>query len=357
MPQPAHRGPLGSFVVVGLSTFLLGGCVWLYADLRAFDPITASAVVSSVGIWATFGWMPSLAVAGALSGAEVMLGRHPPIQRRYGSLLGVASLVLLGLWLVGMDVSFGIDDLGIDPAGISKQIRREGEAIGPGGVGEFINGYVAPRSQYVALKTLEKRRSGLREGGQWVPADLAAMEAASVKNLDSDHRWLRELSRETLIWARLERLEPGGVAELMSEKLVPDEDLAAWLVDWERPGRPPVEGRMNAADHAAVQAWAATHLPDGQAALKWSIEQMGPGAVHSLFSQPLPPAVIDTILRSWCTTEGWSPLQAHQKRSAADRAAVNLAIATLGRAGDPLLRRQADVYRKWVAKYSPKGAR
>ncbi len=353
MSKPAHHGPLRSSIVIGIASFFLGGAAWLYADLRAFDPITPLTVVSSALIWLTFGWMPSLAMGGGLAGLEVLLGRQRQSKKRYGWLLMGASLGLLALWLAGMDVSISRDDFRIDPSMYSKEIRREGEALGPGGVGPYVEGYQAPRSQYVALKTLEGRRDDLREGERWVPSDLDAVEAAARENLQSDHQWLRELSRETLIWARLERLEPGGVARFMAEGVVPGGEVAEWLVDWERPGRPAVETRMNAADHQAVQRWAANSLPDGRRALEWSMEQMGPGAVESVFSQPLKPAAIDELLRGWCSTEGWSPLGADGKMSAADHAAVQLALDRLSRADDPLLHRQAEVYRSWIAAHRP----
>jgi hypothetical protein len=91
MPSSAHRAPLGSFVVMGVATFVLGGAVWMVTDLRAFDPISAGTVLGSAILWVMLGWMPSLAMGGLFIGTEILLGRHRGVRRRIGGVLTIAS--------------------------------------------------------------------------------------------------------------------------------------------------------------------------------------------------------------------------------------------------------------------------
>ncbi len=356
----AHRanpGPLRFFFRYALAAFVVMGALWIFTDLRQFEPITALVAIESLAIWCSLGWIPAMCIGALAAGWQVVLGRHAQARRIYGVVLMLAAVVTGVLWTQGMEISMEVETIRVDTAMYSRGIREAGEATEPGGVGVYLEQYFASRSRFVALRTLRERRSELRVGERWPQEDLDALDVASLAGLNSTHKPLRSLALDTLIWVRLEGLKAGGFEAVLHAEEIPPSVLMEWLTDWEKPGRPRLEERLSPEDHAALQDWAAARLPDGLPALRWSLEQGGQGAVGAFLSRERTDAHLAEVLRSWCTTEGWSPLLDHPGPSAADFAALSAALDKLLQADDPVLRREADVLRGWVDTRIPKWKR
>jgi hypothetical protein len=331
-----------------MATFFVGGALWVWADLRQFEPLTAFVAMESLFMWAALGWIPCLGVGGLFAGFEVLLGRHRGARKRYGGILVAVALGLTAMWARSIEVPVDVRSIRIDTAMYAKSIVRAGEAAEPGEVGAYLEEYYAPRSMYVALKTLERRRESLRAGESWKDEDLAAVEVAAQEALKSSHRPLRALALETLIWAKLEGLAPGEMDGLLQAEEIPPSTVIDWLTDWEKPGRPALEGRLNSEDLADVEDWSAGQMPAGLPALRWALEQSGEGAVASFLARERPDRDTAEVMRAWCTTEGWSPLLEESGPTAADRVALDAALARLAQAEDPIVRREAVVHQEWV---------
>ena|GEM_PF-5685931 len=344
------RSLLRSFVRTSLATFLVGGVAWVWTDLRQFDPLTAFEAVESLAIWFALGWIPSLGVGGLVGGWEVFLGRHPRARKIYGLVLMVVASVMTIMWVRSMEIPLDTKSISVDTAMYAHSIRKDGEAVEPSGVGEYLDKYYAPRSRYVALRTLKQRRVALRTGGQWSAEDLAVLEQVAEDALKSNHKPLRGLALDTLIWAKLEGVVPGQMADLLRHPDIPPAELSEWLTDWEKPGRPPLEERLSEEDLAVIQDWAAARLPAGLPALRWALEQGGEGAAAAFLARDHSDAALAEVMRSWCTTEGWSPLLNESGPSPDDRAALDAALHRLSKSEDPIFRREAVIHQEWVGR-------
>ena len=346
-PQPSLPRQFFRF---GLATFFVGGALWVWADLRQFEPITTFVAVESLVLWCTLGWMPSIGVGGLAVGLRVVQGGVPQANRRYGAVLLAAALALIGFWIQGMEIPVDIKSVRVDTAMYARSIRKAGQGTEPGEVSAYLETYFAPRSRYVALKTLRDRRDELRLEKRWSQEDLDAVEVTALESLQSSHRPLRELARETLVWATLEGMRPGQMAEVLDRTQVPPAEMISWLTDWEKPGRPRLEGQLTQADYSAVQDWASTQLPAGLPALRWALEQSGEGAVGAFLEREHTDANLSEVLRSWCTTEGWSPLLEKPGPSAQERATLDKTLERLTTSTDPVIRREAAMHQEWVAR-------
>ena len=124
-----------------------------------------------------------------------------------GLLLGV------GILLSGCgDVSASIGGTGFKAR--AKAARIEAEQLRHGQVGGFLHDNADDRIRFIAYKMLEQHRVRLRSGTeQWNPLDLVAIEEQSQRDMMSSYAPLAKAARAQYIWARLESLEPGELAE------------------------------------------------------------------------------------------------------------------------------------------------
>jgi hypothetical protein len=255
----------------------------------------------------------------------------------------------LSLGLSGCgDVSAAIGGQGFKAK--AKAARIEGEQLRPGQVGGFLQENADDRIRFIAYKVLEQHRVRLRSGtDQWSPLDLVSMEEETMRDMDSSYAPLAKAARAQYIWTRLEGMEPGELAGLIRSEY--NLELIAWIVDWEREGRPHIEGRLNRKDLEAVQTYAMARLPSARYLLRWSFEQdRRPGQVAGFLSRDWTDQQLVEILRMWCTSEGWSPLARGKQLEASEQQAVDATIARLEQSRDPLVRREAVRWKSWMVK-------
>jgi len=235
----------------------------------------------------------------------------------------------------------------------AKAIRLEGEQLRPGDVGTFLRENSDEKLRFLAYKVLEQHRVRLRSGNtQWSPLDLVAMEEEAHRDMDSSYGPLSNVARQHYIWARLEALEPGELAGLIKSEYTLD--VVTWIMDWEKPGRPQIEGRLNRKDYEAVQMYSMARLPSSRYLLRWSLEQdHRPGQVAGFLSEDWSDQQLVEILRMWCTSEGWSPLVHADTMRPSDREAVRATLSRLEQSRDPLVRREASKWRSWVVRRAP----
>ena len=215
-------------------------------------------------------------------------------------------------------------------------------------MGSFLDTHSDERIRTVVYRVLVEQRERIRAGSSsWTALDLVAITEQSKRDVLSKNQALSKVARQQYVWSRLEGISPGELATLIDGPFT--EEIVDWIVDWNRPGRPIIEGRLNQADHEAVQAWAAQHLPSSRYLLRWSLLQdQRPGQIAGFLSRGWSDQQLVEILRMWCTSEGWSPLAHAEKLLKTDKAAVEASLTRLDRSKDPLVRREASKWRQWL---------
>lgn len=289
---------------------------------------------------------------------EVIHLRGPMNQRRSIVSIQARAMIVLGFGLIMSgcgDVAASIGGQGFKAQ--AKAARIDGEQLRPGQVGGYLEANSGDKIRFIAYKVLEQHRVRLRSGGhQWNPLDLVAMVEETHRDMDSGYAPLAKAARSHYIWARLEGAEPGELAVLIRSDYALD--IVPWIVDWEQGGRPHIEGRLNREDFEAVQTYAMARLPSARYLLRWSLEQdRRPGQVAGFLSRDWSDQQRVEILRMWCTSEGWSPLAKSKSLKSSEREAVRATLTRLEQSRDPLVRREASKWMRWIAKRDPGLAR
>jgi hypothetical protein len=232
----------------------------------------------------------------------------------------------------------------------ASEVHVEGAQLRPGQVGSFLHDIASERVRFIAYRVLEQHRVRLRSDGErWNPLDLVALEEESRRDMESGHAPLAKAARAQYIWARLEGLEPGELSDMVGGPYTLE--TIAWILDWQRDGRPQLESRLNAKDHAAVRAYAMARLPSSRYLLRWSLEQdTRPGHIAGFLSRDWTDQQRVEILRMWCTSEGWSPLAEPKTLELSELQAVRATLTRLQQSRDPLVRREAAEWGAWLRK-------
>lgn len=231
----------------------------------------------------------------------------------------------------------------------AKQIRNEIKVIRPGELGPFLDDVEDEKLRYVVYRSLEAQRARLRAGQErWMALDIVSLLETSQRDINADYQPLRAVAQNHQMWAKLEGLEPGQIAALLDGPHA--ENVVAWIQDFQREGRPLVEGRLNRHDFAALQRYAMDRLPDTRSLLRYTFEQdQRPGQIAGFLGRDWSDKQLTEIMRMWCNSEGWTPLAHAGDLTARERHAVNVALGKLERAGDPLTRREAKRWGGWFS--------
>ena len=229
----------------------------------------------------------------------------------------------------------------------AKQIRNEIKVIRPGELGPFLDGVEDEKLRYVVYRSLEAQRERLRAGQErWMALDVVALTETSLRDINADYQPLRAVAQNHQIWAKLEGLEPGQVSALLDGPHA--ESVVTWIQDFQRAGRPLVEGRMNRHDFAALQRYAMDRLPDTRSLLRYTFEQdQRPGQIAGFLGRDWSDAQLTEIMRMWCNAEGWTPLAHAGDLTARERHSVKVALSKLEKSDDPLTRREAKRWGSW----------
>ena len=229
----------------------------------------------------------------------------------------------------------------------AKHVRNEVKVLRPGELGGLLESLQDEKLRYVAYRSIEAQRDRLRSGrDQWVSLDTYALLETAKRDFQADYQPLRAVAKAHYVWARLESMEPGQIAALMDG---PHADtVVAWVADFQRKGRPHIEGKLDRYDLAALQDYAMARLPDTRALLRFTFEQDNrPGHVAGFLGQDWSEEQLTEIMRLWCSAEGWSPLAHGRDLSARERSAVRVTLKKLEQSRDPLVRREAARWTKW----------
>lgn len=229
----------------------------------------------------------------------------------------------------------------------AKQIRNEVKIMRPGELGTMLDGLDDEKLRYVAYRAVEAQRERLRAGrDQWASLDTYALLETAKLDMNADYQPLRGVAKAHYVWARLESMEPGLVATMMDG---PHADaVVGWVADFQRQGRPLMEGRLDRYDLAALQKYAMARLPETRSLLRFTFEQdQRPGQVAGFLSRDWSEEQLTEIMRLWCSAEGWSPLAHGGDLTARERNAVHATLERLKQAKDPLLRREATRWKTW----------
>ena len=260
-----------------------------------------------------------------------------------------AILLVFGMLLSGcFDVSAGSPAKNFKIK--AKQVRNEIKVIRPGELGPFFEKYPDEKLRYVAYRSLEAQRERLRAGRtSWTALDIVALVEMSKRDMQAEYQPLRAVAKDHLVWARLEGMEPGQVVAMMDGPH--SKSVVKWISNFNAPGRPNLEGRLNRHDFMALQRYAMQGLPSTRGLLRWTFEQdQRPGQVAGFLGRDWTETQLKEIMRMWCNAEGWSPLAHSGELSARERHAVNVAFERLAKSKDPLTRREAKRWQEWFQK-------
>ena len=229
----------------------------------------------------------------------------------------------------------------------AKQVRNEVKVMRPGELGPMLDGLDDEKLRYVAYRSIESQRERLRAGrDQWASLDTFALLETAKMDMNADYQPLRGVAKAHYIWASLESMEPGLVARMMDG---PHADaVVGWFADFQRQGRPLMEGRLDRHDLAALQKYAMARLPETRSLLRFTFEQdQRPGQVAGFLSRDWSEKQLTEIMRLWCSAEGWSPLAYGGDLTARERNAVQVTLGRLQQSTDPLVRREATRWNAW----------
>jgi hypothetical protein len=235
----------------------------------------------------------------------------------------------------------------------SKKVRNEVKVLRPGELGPALEGYDDEKLRYVAYRSLEAQRDRLRSGrNSWTPIDIVALTETTRRDQQATYEPLRAVALEHHIWSLLEGLEPGKMVELMDG---PHADVvASWIQNFQRPGRPNIEGRLNRHDFAALQRHAMENMPDTRGLLRWTFEQdQRPGQIAGFLGRNWTDEQLVEIMRMWCNSEGWTPLAHAGDLTPRERNAVKVVLERLKKNQDPLVRREAARWKDWFTARLP----
>ena len=237
----------------------------------------------------------------------------------------------------------------------ARQVRNEIKVIRPGELGHFLEQSEDEKLRYVVYRSLEAQRERLRNGGDsWSPLDLVALTETSKRDMaGATYQPLRAVAKNHYIWAKLEGMEPGQIAELLDGSYA--DEIVAWVEDYKAQGRPNIEGKLNRHDYAALQRHALSQAPVSRGLLRWTFEQdRRPGQVAGFLGRDWSEAQIKEIMRVWCSSEGWTPLAYAGQLSPRERNAVKVAFERLDKSQDPLTRRESKRWAEWFSRRSQK---
>jgi hypothetical protein len=235
----------------------------------------------------------------------------------------------------------------------SKKVRNEVKVLRPGELGPALEGYDDEKLRYVAYRSLEAQRERLRSGRKaWAPIDIVALTETTRRDQQASYEPLRAVALEHHRWSLLEGLEPGKMVELMDG---PHADVvASWIQNFQRPGRPNIEGRLNRHDFAALQRYAMENMPDTRGLLRWTFEQdQRPGQIAGFLGRNWTDEQLVEIMRMWCSSEGWTPLAHAGELTPRERNAVKVVLERLKKNQDPLVRREAARWKDWFTARLP----
>jgi len=229
----------------------------------------------------------------------------------------------------------------------AKQVRNEVKVMRPGELGTMLDGLDDEKLRYVAYRSIESQRERLRAGrDQWASLDTYALLETAKMDMNADYQPLRGVAKAHFVWASLESMETGLVASMMDGPHA--EAVVSWIADFQRQGRPLVEGRLGRHDLAALQKYAMSRLPETRSLLRFTFEQdQRPGQVAGFLSRDWSEQQLTEIMRLWCSAEGWSPLAHGGDLTARERNAVQVTLGRLKRSSDPLVRREATRWNTW----------
>jgi len=229
----------------------------------------------------------------------------------------------------------------------AKQVRNEVKVIRPGELGPMLDGLDDEKLRYVAYRSIEAQRERLRAGrDQWASLDTFALLETAKMDMNADYQPLRAVAKAHYVWARLESMEPGLVSQMMDGPHA--EAVVGWVADFQREGRPFMEGRLDRHDLSALQKYAMARLPETRSLLRFTFEQdQRPGQVAGFLSRDWSEKQLTEIMRLWCSAEGWSPLAHGGDLTARERNAVQVTLGRLQQSADPLVRREATRWGAW----------
>ncbi|MAY79291.1 MAG: hypothetical protein CL930_00720 [Deltaproteobacteria bacterium] len=230
----------------------------------------------------------------------------------------------------------------------ARKVRNDVKTLRPGELGPFLDGQQDEKLRYVIYRKLESQRERLRSGNdRWMAVDLVALTETSKRDMNADYQPLRAVAKSHHVWARLEGFEAGQMSDLLDGQYV--EQVVGWVNQWGQSGRPHMEGRLNRHDLTALQEYAIERLPDTRRLLRWTFEQdQRPGQVAGFLGRNWSEKELVSIMRMWCTSEGWTPLaHAENKLTKREKDAVFSAFVRLEKSSDPLVRREAKRWRSW----------
>ena len=229
----------------------------------------------------------------------------------------------------------------------AKQVRNEVKVMRPGEVGTLLDGLNDEKLRYVAYRAIESQRERLRAGrDQWASLDTYALLETAKMDMNAEYQPLRGVAKSHFVWASLESMEPGLVSSMMDGPYA--DTVVSWIADFQRQGRPMMEGRLDRHDLAALQKYAMARLPETRSLLRFTFEQdQRPGQVAGFLSRDWSEKQLTEIMRLWCSAEGWSPLAHGGDLTARERNAVQVTLARLKQSTDPLIRREATRWKSW----------
>lgn len=229
----------------------------------------------------------------------------------------------------------------------AKQVRNEVKVMRPGELGPMLDGLDDEKLRYVAYRAIETQRERLRAGrDQWASLDTYALLETAKMDMNADYQPLRAVAKAHFVWASLESMEPGLVAAMMDGPHAGA--VVSWVADFQRQGRPLMEGRLDRHDLAALQKYAMARLPETRSLLRFTFEQdQRPGQVAGFLSRDWSEQQLTEIMRLWCSAEGWSPLAHGGDLTARERNAVQVTLGRLKQSTDPLVRREATRWKTW----------
>ncbi len=229
----------------------------------------------------------------------------------------------------------------------AKQVRNEVKVMRPGELGPMLDKLGDEKLRYVAYRSIEAQRERLRAGrDQWASLDTYALLETAKMDMNAEYQPLRGVAKAHYVWARLEGMESGLVAKMLDGPHA--EAVVAWVADFQRQGRPHMEGRLDRYDLAALQQYAMSRLPETRALLRFTFEQdQRPGQVAGFLSRDWSEQQLTEIMRLWCSAEGWSPLAHGGELTARERNAVHVTLGKLTQSTDPLVRREATRWKTW----------
>ena len=154
----------------------------------------------------------------------------------------------------------------------------------PGEVGTLLDGLNDEKLRYVAYRAIESQRERLRAGrDQWASLDTYALLETAKMDMNADYQPLRG-GEVALRVGQLREHGAGLVSSMMDGPYA--DTVVSWIADFQRQGRPMMEGRLDRHDLAALQKYAMARLPETRSLLRFTFEQdQRPGQVAGFLSR------------------------------------------------------------------------